>query len=120
MAVRRKSERRKLIEEADRLLKQLVLQRDLYRCVMCGRQDRLQVSHLLPKGKYPRLRFELLNTVLMCVGCHLYWWHRNPLEAHEWLDQRFPGRREQLRIMAATAPKLDLKELIAGLRLEVK
>lgn len=112
--------RRKLTSECDVLVRKLVLARDGYKCVKCGGTFVLQASHLFSKGKYTRLRFELLNVVVMCVGCHLYWWHKNPLEAHEWLEEKYPGRTDQLRLMAATASKLDIYSLVLCLRKEVK
>lgn len=117
--IRKRSAKARLISEADKLVRQLVMARDR-RCTRCGKTDRLQAAHILPKGKYPRLRFELLNVVAMCVGCHLYFWHRDPLEARDWFNDEFPGRYDQLQVLAAVAPRVDIKTLLVALRLEVK
>ena len=115
-------ERGKLIKELDRLTKVIIHARDGNKCVKCGKgppEIVLQAAHILSKGPHGRLRFELLNLLSMCLRDHLYWWHKNPVEAYEWLQEKYPGRIEQLRIMTATARKLDLMELLIGLRLEV-
>jgi len=49
----------------------------------------------------------------------MFFAHRDPIGFAEWFTGKYPGRIEQLRLMAATAAKVDLKELVIGLRLEV-
>lgn len=75
------------------LLHQLCRLRDGEICVRCKKTERLQLSHIYPKGRYRRLEFDSDNVKLLCVGCHLYWWHKNPLEAKEWLQIAFPPKR---------------------------
>src|SRR3990172_8849531 len=101
-------------EELDALLRQIVLIRDEFKCQKCGvgvrtgRGRGLEVAHLLPKGQYPALRHELLNVKLMCWNCHFNWWHKNPLEAWDWL-RGLNGENfvENLRWMARTRTKVD-------------
>jgi hypothetical protein len=113
--------KQRLVSEADCLVRELVLARDGYRSVKSGKSDAiLQAAHILPKSHYPRLRFELLNVITLTLGEHLFWAHKDPTGFTSWLEATYPGRIEQLRIMAATAPKLDMKELLIALRLEVK
>lgn len=113
--------RKSIIKELDWLLRLLVLSRDGHKCVRCEKEwGTLQSAHVLSKGRYSRLRFELLNLMTLCVGCHLYFWHKSPLEAFRWFEQKYPGRREQLEIMAATAGKIDMKLLRLCLRKEVE
>lgn len=112
--------RRSIVSELDVLCRQLVLARDGHKCVRCGKEGVTQQSaHVLSKGRYARLRFELLNLMTLCVGCHIFFWHKSPIEAFRWFEQKYPGRREQLEIMAATAGKLDMKLLRLCLRKEV-
>lgn len=33
------------------------------------------------------------NVKLLCKGCHLFWWHKNPLEARDWLASVIPRER---------------------------
>lgn len=75
------------------LLRQLVVLRDKERCLKCHKTDRLQMSHIYPKGHYRKLEYDENNLKLLCVGCHLYWWHRNPIEAQRWLQSVLPRER---------------------------
>jgi 5-methylcytosine-specific restriction endonuclease McrA len=112
--------KRSIVSELDVLVRKLVLARDGYKCVRCNKTGVLQASHILSKGRYSRLRFELMNVLSLCIGCHLYFWHKSPLEAFRWFDQKYPGRMQQLEIMAATAGKVDMKLLRLCLRKEVE
>src|ERR1019366_237766 len=101
------SDRKRLVSECDQLVRKLIMARDGHRCIRCGISSGLQAAHLLSKGHYERIRFELLNVITLCVGCHIYGAHRDPLDFTEWLEGKYPGRSEQLREMAATAGKTD-------------
>ncbi len=110
---------RSLRSECDGLVRELVLARDHHKCVRCGKTEKLQAAHILPKGHYPRLRYELDNILSLDVGCHLYFAHKDPVGFTRWLEEKYPGRIDQLRVMAASAGRLDLKELRIALTLEV-
>ena len=115
MAVKRKSERQRLIEQLDALVSRKVRDRDGWRCVRCGSKNNLGAAHILPKGRYPRLRFEEYNLVTLCwLPCHEGFWHKSPVDALIWLEQKYPGRYHRLQEMAATAAKPDVKALIAA------
>lgn len=30
------------------------------------------------------MQFNVDNVKALCLGCHLYWWHKHPIEAREW------------------------------------
>jgi len=48
-----------------------VFEKDDYRCMACGqRGGELQVDHILPFSKHPRLRFDINNGQTLCVKCH--------------------------------------------------
>lgn len=98
-SAKRRTERlakRRLIREMDAAVRKVVFERD-QRCVRCGTDKRLTASHVYPKGRYPQLRHVAINILTMCAACHLYWWHRNPLEAAEWFHASWPERAEALR-----------------------
>jgi len=108
--------------ELDGLVRSLVLARDKHACVKCGAGGPnvvLQASHILSKGPASRIRFDTHNVLTMCLRCHIYWWHKEPTAAYEWLEQKYPGRLAELRIMAATAPRVDMPMLLLCLRQEV-
>jgi 5-methylcytosine-specific restriction endonuclease McrA len=78
----KKSEKKKLHS----LVRQYVILRDKC-CLRCGKSDRLHASHIYPRGKYPKMQFNLENVKALCIGCHLYWWHKHPIEAREWAEK---------------------------------
>lgn len=105
------------------LLRELVILRDGPFCLRCKRADRLQLSHIYPKGQHRKMEFDPDNVKLLCVGCHLYWWHKNPVEAWQWLEQTIERKRiDRLRLMAATVDKrpFDPKLHLLFLEAEIK
>ena len=55
-------------------VKALVRKRDSGTCQRCGtkgtQKNPLTVHHMLPKAKYPHLKNELSNLILLCDKCH--------------------------------------------------
>ena len=116
---RRKSERQSKIEYLDKLHREIVLLQRGAKCQHCGRTTKLQGAHILPKGKYPRMRFVHENLLILCFPCHPEWWHKNPIESARWVSFAFPGLIERLYIWERQMPKLDLKELQVSLQIEL-
>lgn len=114
------SDKKRLVSECDQLVRKLVMARDGNRCVKCSKSSGLQAAHILSKGHYDRIRFELLNVIALCVGCHIFGAHKDPTDFTAWLEEKYPCRIQTLREMAATAGKVDLKELVIALRLETR
>jgi len=54
-------------------------------CERCGKTTTLQTSHIYSRS-YLRLRWVEENATCMCAGCH-FWWHKNPVDAIEWVAQ---------------------------------
>ena len=50
--------------------RRLVLQRDGYRCVICGSKERLEADHVKPYSRVPELRFDVGNGRTLCHECH--------------------------------------------------
>jgi hypothetical protein len=110
-----------MTKEADALVKKLLISERGYRCEKCLRTDLpIYSCHIKSKGPYTRLRFEKLNLLLLCYRDHIEWNHKEPDDFIQWLELKWPGRLQTLRILAGTAAKVDLKELLIGLRYEVK
>ena len=61
------------------------LNRDRWRCGVCGKAGRLEVHHLIPLAQGGTS--DLSNVITLCVGCHLEV-HKKPVSAHvqEWKD----------------------------------
>lgn len=61
------------------------------------------------------MEFNPDNLKLLCVGCHLFWWHKNPIEASEWIKTALtPQRLKRLRMLSLETIKVDA-EVQAGL-----
>ena len=76
----------------NKLVREYVILRDKV-CLRCGKSDRLHASHIYPKGKYRKMQFNTDNVKALCLGCHLYWWHKHPIAAQEWAKKTLGIRR---------------------------
>jgi 5-methylcytosine-specific restriction endonuclease McrA len=68
-ATRRKSPRLRLDSESYRKLHRQVLERDGWRCQICGSMQQLQVHHL--KFRRQSGGDEEQNLITLCAECHL-------------------------------------------------
>tara|TARA_Y100000310_G_scaffold29708_1_gene28232 strand:- start:65 stop:427 length:363 start_codon:yes stop_codon:yes gene_type:complete len=87
-----------------KLLREYVLLRDK-KCLKCGKTNILHASHIYPRGKYPKMQFMTENVKALCTGCHLYWWHKHPIEAREWAEKVLGGTR--LTLLKKRANTID-------------
>jgi 5-methylcytosine-specific restriction endonuclease McrA len=94
----KKTDRQKLIKELDKLSKKLVYLRDDYTCQWCGKRDGsdYQASHVIPVSAGMKMRWDVENMKVLCYHCHLNIWHKNPLKASEWFNNKFPERARYL------------------------
>lgn len=90
------------------LAKRIALERDRYVCQKCGRTKNdcaIHASHVYPEGKYHDLSADPENIKALCFSCHFLWWHKNPIEAHNWFKEKFPERYKSLRKKSLTIQK---------------
>lgn len=68
------------------------------------------------------MEFEPENVKALCFSCHLVWWHKNPIEAGEWLKTVLPKERiDRLKMMSNTyMGKLDFRLHKLFLEKEIK
>lgn len=68
------------------------------------------------------MEFLSSNVKLLCLHCHLFWWHKNPIEAHEWLTAVLPADRlKKLKLTSCSyLGPFDPKLAILGLEDELK
>ena len=102
----------------NKLVREYVVLRDKV-CLRCGKADRLHASHIYPKGKYRKMQFNVENVKALCIGCHLYWWHKHPIEAKEWAEKTLGrARLNRLKKQANTINKTpwDFKEIESELK----
>jgi len=101
------SDRGKIIKRLDTLFRTYMLKNRINKCQWCGKPGKnLQVSHILPKGAYPRLRFRQENVLLLCYYCHFHRWHKSPLEAATLMNElEGEGYKEELLALNAIQSK---------------
>jgi 5-methylcytosine-specific restriction endonuclease McrA len=105
----------------NKLVRELCLLRDKC-CLRCGKTTTLQASHIYPKGKFPKMQFNPENVKILCVGCHLYWWHKHPIEAHKWAEKTLGRvRLNRLKKQSNTINKTlwDFKEIQSELKKQI-
>ena len=105
----------------NKLVREYVILRDK-RCLRCGKDKNLHASHIYPKGKYRKMQFNINNVKALCLGCHLYWWHKSPIEAKEWAEKTLGKRRlNKLKKQANTINKnkLDYKQIKSELETKI-
>ena len=84
------------VNKLKKLLHQLVVVRDK-KCLKCKKKKRLNASHIYPKGAYPHMRWMPRNVIALTFYWHLFWWHKNPIEAGEWYKKTFPKDYKYLK-----------------------
>ena len=92
---KKKTPRKKLEEELDKLSKDCAKLRDNYICQWCGKSgsgSQIHGSHVHPVSGGKRLRWDLENIKALCAFCHRRRWHSNPIDAAKWFEEKFPDR----------------------------
>ena len=105
----------------NKLVREYVVLRDKM-CLRCGKKDNLHASHIYPKGKYRKMQFDVENVKALCLACHLYWWHKNPLEAASWLKKVISKarlNRLKKQANAINKNKLDYNQLKSELKIKI-
>ncbi len=73
-------------------------------CQRCNRVEHLQCSHIHSRSKMS-VRWDLLNAFCLCAGCHLYWWHKHPIEAAEFAKNILGEYNYQALLIRSTTLK---------------
>lgn len=92
--------KRKLHDECLALATRIAKVRDGNTCAMCGcavSGANAHGSHIIPRSADGYLAIHPVNILQMCMHCHLYVWHKNPVESAAWLEKKDPARIEWLR-----------------------
>jgi hypothetical protein len=89
----KKTKRQRLINKIDKLVRERLLNERGEFCEYCGSQKRIQAAHIFPKGKYPHLRFDLDNILLLCYHHHFFWAHSSPVDFTNWVIKRLGNRK---------------------------
>jgi hypothetical protein len=89
----------RLKKQLEILVKQFVKIRDKNICQRCGKYvtgSDCHGSHVIPVSAGNQFRFDPLNIKTLCYHCHINWWHKNPIEAGDWFQAKFPERYDYL------------------------
>jgi 5-methylcytosine-specific restriction endonuclease McrA len=81
--------------ELKKLISQYVRNRDQWKCCHCLKSLEsydAHTSHVIPTSQSEYLRYNPLNMKTLCMRCHLYWWHKDPIDARNWFAKTFPIR----------------------------
>lgn len=83
-------------KKCDEELSRLVREKGF--CERCGKTDKqfLQHAHVIPRTN-STLRWDIINALCLCYSCHIFFWHKNPLDASNWFRDKFPARYEYLQ-----------------------
>lgn len=110
-----KSYKKSIIKELDGLCRKIVYIRDGGKCKRCHKTvsgKNAHTSHVIPKSKSSLLRHDLINLDLMCLYCHINWWHKNPIEAAKWFHATFHKRWEYLQLRKNEMVKITLDDMM--------
>ena len=111
----RKSNRKKLIGQADKLWANIIKTRDKM-CIHCGSRINLAAHHIFTKARHGNLRWELCNGVTLCAKCHTFGIHINPAPYMlSIIDYIGKETMQKLRELARVKPiplKIDQLQLI--------
>lgn len=78
----------RLIKKLDSKFSKLVRLRDK-KCLKTGSVKSLQCSHIITRKNY-QYRWNFRNAKTLSMAAHLYWWHKEPVEAIDWLQKELP------------------------------
>jgi len=73
-------------------------------CQRCGKAEHLNCAHAYSRAKMS-IRWYDDNAFCMCVGCHFFWAHRNPLEFASWVQKTLGDERFAALILKSNKHK---------------
>lgn len=110
-----KSTKTSLKRRADQLVSQIVRLKG--KCERCGKTEGLQCAHVISRSNHT-LRFDLMNVLCLCSGCHINFAHQDPLGFSKWFQENYPARYEYLmhnKNFLTKRTLQDYKELVEAL-----
>ena len=109
----KKKSRTQLKKQADKLFSLIVRSRGS--CERCATTRNLQCAHIQSRTNL-HLRWDEKNALCLCVRCHLYWAHKNPLEFATWYVALYPKENAYLmKEKNVIEPNMDYEVVIERL-----
>ncbi len=107
----KRSERAKLINKIEKLLLIKLKKERGDRCEICGKRELVGLFHILPKGKYQRIRFNEENLLLAGWWCCHYPYHHDFYKTRDKIIPRIKELRgedyeDRLKFLNAIEVKL--------------
>ena len=91
-------------------------------CEMCGKQGRMECSHVFSR-RHMSVRYDKLNANCLCNGCHRKW-HESPLGAADWFVANFGQARwvllSEKKLQIAKGIKAQKKDIARHYREQLK
>lgn len=79
-----RKEKKSLIKNLDTVFAEFIKNRDGYTCQKClSKSKQMNCAHFYSRS-IKALRWEPLNAVCLCAGCHINFAHKEPYEFYEW------------------------------------
>lgn len=105
-----KTSKKAIISKLDIAWSKAVKEKTPY-CIICGRTSYLNAHHIFSR-RYMSTRWDLVNGVTLCRGCHLFYAHQKYEEFRDKIIEII-GTEEFLRLKTASneIKKWDLDEL---------
>ena len=116
-------ERKNLETQLDNLVRTIVNKRDNGRCVLCGDNYAVGVSHFIKRNK-SAVRWTLINCHLMCQRCHGEWERNENEKYYEFMVYKYSANtvislnRETRHPEKFTIDDLKIKKLDLQLQME--
>lgn len=107
-----RKERKKIEKTCDLLWSTII--RSVGECQKCGSKKNLQAAHIVSR-RNKLLRWDLRNGICLCVRCHIFWQHKNPVEFAEWLRLNYPEKYEFALNKDKIYGKVDIEETLHNL-----
>jgi hypothetical protein len=105
--------RRASVRELDALCREVVFLRDGGKCRKCGKSSGLMDWAHVYSRRFRVTRWEPLNSMVLCRGCHMRWHHSPPEMVEWWRVEMGPMATHKLDVMkrAAKCGPLELIKL---------
>ena len=93
----KKQTKASLKRKLDKIFSEVIRKRGY--CERCGESthSKLQCSHIHSRDKLS-VRWDLKNAFCLCGGCHIFWWHKNPVLAAEFSREKL-GEYEYVALL---------------------